>query len=145
MFTCWRELCLLCIPNLILSQELTDQKFVLLSTLSDTCHSLPPPCSLCVLKVHSGGETRFVIGQAQAGIRKHLPRFGTSACQCWLVVLPLARARVLAAVWVNCPVLQGARMTSGINQLPSFTGESTAVKSWTPFHRSLCHLSVFYF
>lgn len=81
------------------------------------------------LKFIELGETTFVIGQAQTGIRKRLPRFGTSACQCWLVVLPLVHSRVLAAVWVTCPVLQDGLMKSGINQLPSFTGESMAVKS----------------
>ena len=86
-------------------------------------------CSLCVLGIHSRGETMFVIGQAQTGIRQRLPRFDTTVCQCWLVALPLVRSRVLAAVWVNCPVLQGELMKSGINQLLSFTHESVAVKS----------------
>lgn len=70
-----------------------------------------------------------VTGQAQTGIRQRLPRFDTNVCQCWLVVLPLVRSHVLAAVRVNCPVLQDELMKSGINQLPSFSGESMAVKS----------------
>lgn len=85
--------------------------------------------SLCAVKVHSGGETMFAIGQAQTGIHQRLPHFSTSVCQCWHVVLLLVRSCVLAAVWVNCPVLQGELMKPGISQLPSFTGESMAVKS----------------
>jgi len=121
IFICWRELYLLCVPTPIPSQELGDQKFIPLSTLCDMCHLffLHPPCSLCIVKVRSGGEAVFVIGQAQASAALRYPAVS---------VLPPVRSPVPAAGWVSCPVLQDELTRSGINQLPSFAGESMAVK-----------------